>query len=154
MPYITPNARKVLDNGKACPIDAGELNYVITKALLEETCPIKLGERIEDILEKYLQVNGTRYQRLNDILGVLFLAPYEYRRRKGVNHPAMFVTRELAARFLVETYNPYEDAKIKENGDINGYAQNQEPIVGRESDSENSVPCGDDCEGTPDIHTV
>ena len=62
------------------PHGAGELNYVITKALVD-----------------YLRTHGLSYQTCNDIVGALDNAKDEFKRR---------------------VQDPYEDHKIKENGDV------------------------------------
>lgn len=63
MPYISQEARKQLAQGKA-PENAGELNYTITKLLLE-----------------YLHRKGTRYAHFNEIMGVLNCVSHEFYRR-------------------------------------------------------------------------
>ena len=80
MPYITHAQRKRLHQIPITITNAGELNYVITRILLN-----------------YLQVNDTRYQTINDCVGVLECAKLEMYRR-------------LVAG--------YEDGKIAENGDV------------------------------------
>lgn len=78
MPYINDESKAyVLIEGPGIP---GELNYVITKIILD-----------------YYENNGPGYQTINDILGALEGAKLEFYRR-------------VAA--------PYEDQKIKENGDV------------------------------------
>lgn len=82
MPYITEGARKEVDFQflNYNPRNAGELNYVLTL-----------------VCKSYFELNGGRYQQINDILGALEGAKLEFYRR-------------LAA--------PYEDKKITENGDV------------------------------------
>lgn len=60
----------------------------------------ELNFLITDIVGEYLLEHGKSYQTFNDILGALEGAKLE------------MVRRQL---------NPYEDAKIKENGDIERY---------------------------------
>jgi len=57
----------------------------------------ELNYKITQILLDYLRVNGTRYQVFNDITGALDNAKQEFYRRVVV---------------------PYEDEKIKLNGDV------------------------------------
>ena len=80
MPYIPIADRARLKQPPLTIVGAGELNYVITRILLD-----------------YLDVNDTRYQTLNDCIGVLECAKLELYRR-------------IAAG--------YEDGKIAENGDV------------------------------------
>lgn len=78
MPYIPPYRREDLET--LDPHSAGELNYKITQTLLQ-----------------YLKAQGTSYDSLNEIVGVLECAKLEFYRRAVV---------------------AYEDEKIKENGDV------------------------------------
>lgn len=80
MPYIKQDRRKYIDNNDDSPRNPGELNYKITM-----------------LINEYLEINGTKYQSFNDIIGALEGAKLElYRRLVG----------------------KYEDSKIKENGDV------------------------------------
>ena len=79
MPYIRQEQRNKLAKGEK-PKDAGELNYSITKMLLE-----------------YLEAKGKSYATFNEIMGVMQCATQEFYRRWVA---------------------PYEDIKIKENGDV------------------------------------
>ena len=63
MPYITPEQRKQIKHGRD-PMDAGELNYVITKTILH-----------------YWHCNP-KYQTANDIVGALDGAKAEFQRRQ------------------------------------------------------------------------
>lgn len=78
MPYIAPPIRRFVD--QEGPTNAGELNYAITRLLAE-----------------YINVGGLRYQTINDVLGVLEGAKFEFHRR-------------VAAE--------YEDKKRAVNGDV------------------------------------
>ena len=63
MPYITEEAREALQAG-APSATSGELNYVITRIILE-----------------YVEMKGLSYQVINDILGALEGAKMEFYRR-------------------------------------------------------------------------
>jgi cystathionine beta-lyase family protein involved in aluminum resistance len=84
MPYIVPERRVLYDPHIAeifkNVVTPGDLNYVITR-----------------LCHEYLKLNGTRYDTLNTIIGVLSCADKEFYRRMTV---------------------PYEDTKIKINGDV------------------------------------
>lgn len=80
MPYILKEARTEIDKYGQPPLNAGELNYLITRACLG-----------------YLEVRGTSYNILNEIVGVLECAKQEFYRR---------------------VISKYEDGKIKSNGDV------------------------------------
>ena len=77
MPYIDTESKAYVKSRG--PTSAGELNYAITKLLLEY-----LGEDFN-------------YQKINDIVGAVEGSKQEFIRR---------------------VVNPYEDKKIKENGDV------------------------------------
>ena len=57
----------------------------------------QLNYSITLLLKAYLEDNGTNYQNMNDVMGALEGAKLEFVRR---------------------VVNPYEDQKIKENGDV------------------------------------
>jgi len=79
MPYL--DTKRIVEVEEEGALETpGDLNYSFTKVAL-----------------MYLEKNGTRYQRLNDIVGALECCKLEFYRR-------------LAA--------PYEDTKIEENGDV------------------------------------
>lgn len=96
MPYIDPERRLQLWSerdgtfGPHNPLNAGELNYVITKQL----------KPLIPILKEYLLGRPRKYQTWNDILGAF-----------------MGAVLELIRRAFPE-YADYEDEKIKENGDV------------------------------------
>lgn len=84
MPYIKKERREELEyagiDGQEPTLNAGDLNYMLTTLCWE-----------------YYQLNGGKYQQINDVLGALEGAKLEFYRR-------------VAA--------PYEDKKIEENGDV------------------------------------
>lgn len=63
LPYIKPIRRQDLNNGDH-PINSGELNYVITRTIIE-----------------YVRNNGRSYNTFNDIIGALEGAKLEFARR-------------------------------------------------------------------------
>jgi len=63
MPYIKKSDREYLDNGGK-PNDIGELNYVITKTILD-----------------YLNDNSVSYPIMNEIMGVLECTKQEFYKR-------------------------------------------------------------------------
>jgi len=64
MPYITQQAREELATGLVFPRSAGELNYALTKTIVQ-----------------YLKDKGKSYATINDILGALEGAKLEFYRR-------------------------------------------------------------------------
>ena len=70
------------------------------KFSLDDVQPENAGELnfvVSTIISNYIKKKGLKYQHINDVIGVLDSAAKEFYRR-------------VAA--------PYEDTKIKENGDI------------------------------------
>lgn len=57
MPYISREARDDIADGNRSPATDGELNYQITRAIVE-----------------YIGLHGTRYAQINDIVGALELS--------------------------------------------------------------------------------
>lgn len=88
MPYIKQAQRKYI-NGGGLPRNAGELNYLISIIIID------FLERERD--DKGHFRRSFKYQDINDVLGALEGAKLEFYRR---------------------IIAPYEDIKIKENGDI------------------------------------
>jgi len=85
MPYIKEDRRKELREPAMLiqphePMNAGELNFIITSAVIH-----------------FLGYEKPSYQRYNEVIGVLECAKLELYRRAVA---------------------PYEDTKIKENGDV------------------------------------
>lgn len=68
MPYVSPEARRRLDEG-ATPEGAGELNYAITRV-------------VDEYLSRLGGEDGRlRYAHLNEVMGVLECAKLELYRR-------------------------------------------------------------------------
>lgn len=80
LPYIKDYKRSDLADRTTLPTDPGELNYVLT-----HTC------------NAYLEMTGTNYSQINEVIGALECAKLEFYRRIAV---------------------PYEDKKLIENGDV------------------------------------
>lgn len=64
MPYISKHDRPQLDAGKIDPRNTGELNYKITKLLID-----------------YTEQFGVSYKTINDVLGAMTGAGQEFYRR-------------------------------------------------------------------------
>ena len=80
MPYIATKRKELTPHTKETLRSSGELNFALTKICIE-----------------YFEMNGGRYQQINDIVGALECCKLEWYRRKAA---------------------PYEDIKIEENGDV------------------------------------
>lgn len=90
MPYLTPENKDSVE--KHCS-DNGNLYSLGTKLLTAG----ELNYTITRIIQGYFRARGGRYQQINDIVGALESAKVEFQRR---------------------IVGPYEDKKIKENGDV------------------------------------
>jgi hypothetical protein len=88
MPYISKNDRENLEGL------IGEINITFS---CNSITPGILNYLISTICKTYLERKGENYTHHNDIIGVLECVKQEWYRRKTV---------------------PYENKKIKENGDI------------------------------------
>jgi hypothetical protein len=74
-----------------------EIDEAIVQALTKIETPGQLNYAITQLCWLYTQIKGVRYTTINEVVGVMGCAKMEYYRR-------------VAA--------PYEDTKIKENGDV------------------------------------
>ena len=77
------------------PADRGPIDLFLDDIAIET--PGELNYAITKLVHTYLTSKGTSYGVLNEIVGVLECAKQEFYRRKVV---------------------PYEDVKIRENGDV------------------------------------
>jgi hypothetical protein len=67
MPYITQNAREIIDKDLASPRTVGELNYKITR-----------------LVDGFISQAGLSYTTVNNVVGVLECAKLELYRRVAV----------------------------------------------------------------------
>lgn len=84
MPYINELRKKQLGRGDDTPQNAGELNYAITRTIVQ-----------------YLQEQKLSYQRINDILGALEGAKLEFYRRVA-GHYEDYKIKENGDVYFVE----------------------------------------------------
>lgn len=92
MPYIKyEDKEKFFLPDQSRMIETGEVFYDDIKN------PGELNYILTVICKKYFENNGGRYQQINDIIGALEGCKLEFYRRLA---------------------GPYEDTKIKENGDV------------------------------------
>jgi hypothetical protein len=116
MPYVKQEDRKHLT--KECVIagSAGELNFCITYSIVQGTFD---AEKWFDKLKQYAEIKGISYQTYNEIMGVLTCAYRELRRRDfNLFCEHGYDLGALGQQFYDEVLIPYEDKKIKENGDV------------------------------------
>jgi hypothetical protein len=118
MPYITQDERKQIALGKP-PSTPGQLNYVITRLVIESSIGTLKAHIIEEIL---LYSNGKpqSYTLFNEIMGVLECVIKEYRRRVCFDVYIDSVFEVLKEEFYSQYVGPYEDKKIEQNGDVFG----------------------------------
>ena len=120
MPYITKEARLEIAEGRLSQTP-GELNYVISTELWKWCKDRSYVTDLEAIMLAYLRSKPTSYSTFNEIMGVLEYIYREFRRRAPTK-PYTFCAAErirhlqdiLCARYS----DPYEDGKIKINGDV------------------------------------
>lgn len=120
MPYIKPRDRETLDvfPPVRSPNTAGELNYLITKALIEEQLLPNFSRTIQRVFGQYLTHKGISYQTVNDIVGASLCASREFNRRTGKEALFSEPLIHLAVYFYDAVGAPYEDKKIRDNGDV------------------------------------
>ena len=127
MPYIKSTARQRLACKGHGAMDAGELNYLITRELIQYTSSEKsssalaiLEENVKTIINRYCENIGFKYQTANDVVGALVSAGLELLRRLGEdkNLDAVQVLQNILLCFYDSIVAPYEDKKIQENGDV------------------------------------
>jgi hypothetical protein len=121
MPYITQTARQVIADGGSVET-GGELNYVFTKSIKEylagEIGYVALADEVIGRIEKFIIIHGKSYTTFNTILGALEGAVMELDRRIGVSDDVHRIFDVVKKGFYLITVAPYEDQKIKENGDV------------------------------------
>lgn len=118
MPYIEQAARKRLASGDAVPQTTGELNYLLTKALLA-------GENEDDLLKicmMYYQSREVRnYAAMNDVIGAIAACIMEFMHRVDSipsKVAALEVTTHVQHAFYHLVMEEYEAGKRETNGDV------------------------------------
>ena len=117
MPYITQDRRDVLDMSMEPAGTAGELNYLLTKLVIDSELFFVediLRQEIDDFLYKKESLD---YQIINDVLGAITGAKLEIQRRLST-HVHDDTLDRVRDKFYKEIVAPYEDKKIKANGDV------------------------------------
>lgn len=128
MPYILQEDKDRLNKG-GNPWTPGELTYLITKEMLDAQGghgPLKAGIRTH--VHSYIEGQGHSFATYSAVMGCLCCAHEEYRRRGGwgaVTGAPLDLPQwplRVALDYSVEFYDyviaPYEDRKIRENGDV------------------------------------
>lgn len=124
MPYI-----KSADYSRAArlPISSGELNFAITREIVAFLGAYPGGSlngfrgRVSKLCNSYINRRGVNYTVMNEVIGVIACAGLEVMRRCGGTLAVEVVTEMLADvgdTLYDDLLAPYEDGKIKENGDV------------------------------------
>jgi hypothetical protein len=115
MPYIKQEDRSRVDGGNIQT--SGELNYAVTRLLLGHTSDFAYDLAV--LLQDYIKTNGLSYSKINDCLGALEGAKLEFRRRTDTwSNPELQTLDNIKKEFYDNVAAPYEDTKIKLNGDV------------------------------------
>lgn len=126
MPYISQERRDQLrtvrfDNPERHkPQTPGELNYLVTNAMLTSVSEKELKDNMNGLIMLYQAGNPKNYQTFNDIFGAFVMAQIEYERRTGVelDWSVRMVMNGALLHLYDDVIGPYEDRKIEENGDV------------------------------------
>lgn len=90
----------------------GDLTYLISLALIDgSTVYADVKRHVDD----YISLNGVSYTTLNGVVGSCMCAGIEHMRRTST---ASVPLETYLKDFYREVVAPYEDIKIRENGDI------------------------------------
>lgn len=120
MPYIKQKRRKAMLADEP-PQNAGEFNYCLTWHILN-TPLWDLKVAIDREIEAYLSVRPKSYAVYNEVVGALECCRREFIRRRGTNTRDDLDREGVLGAALNHLYDeriaPYEDTKIKENGDV------------------------------------
>lgn len=123
MPYVK-------EKDRTGPIDTtGKLTYHVCEAVLEAQATGDIYELsilnsiLDGILVQYLDerygvTEVTSYAQINDWVGSCYCALHELHRRDFISFMSQTRLLEYIRDFYRDVVVPYEDQKIKENGDI------------------------------------
>ena len=117
MPYIEQHKRG--EPATMVPYSVGELNYLISIAMIDATDEDAFKQSVQNIVDRYRTVHPLSYQTINDIMGATLCAAAEYNRRTG-KEKLPYILGEWARNFYYEVAVPYENTKRETNGDIYG----------------------------------
>jgi hypothetical protein len=130
MPYLRAERKTALDNQDILPTTTGDLTYLFTRALLGDPREATLVEALQAAVDRYFQRRQINFGLLCDVVGALTCAGFEYERRiftradeMGIRSIAdaeatLRALREFIQEFYAHVVAPYENDKIKTNGDV------------------------------------
>lgn len=116
MPYLAQKRKDELDNNpKQALVTAGDLTYVVYKLMLrpdlgESDFRTEVGKAINRYMPKH-----PKYGNYAMVIGCLRCASFEWERR---HHTPEGWLDLFIADYYENTIAPYEDEKIKQNGDV------------------------------------
>lgn len=113
MPYVDELTRAYLDESIVTKVSERGVDLAITYPAVKTAGELNYRLTMECI--RYLQENGLNYSKINDIVGALEGAKMEFYRRVAI---------------------PYENKKIKENGDVYPSEFSQTEKMGRTVDEQ------------------
>lgn len=113
MPYIDTKLKKFIKLNHVANTP-GELNFLICYLTMQGYNP----EYILSTLVSYWQSKGGNYAAANDVIGAVTCASYELIRRKFIMPSDYLKIAKLGIKFYTRIIIPYEEEKIKSNGDI------------------------------------
>lgn len=126
MPYIKSAERLALATSRKRPMNPGELNYLITRQLIDIDEKVitkeEASEEIKKLILEYCENHSFKYQTANDVGGAVFFAGMEYNRRHEYpidsDNSITRLLKRVINSFYIEHMGPYEDVKKVENGDV------------------------------------
>ena len=123
MPYIPLSDRRDIEAGLHHAETAGELNYILTSLCLKYAHDGTIHHMWELLLDECLfylnRRGGASYTNYNTIMGALECAKREYGRREGPHNVIVRIAiQDVQDDLYRRRIAPYEDEKIKENGDV------------------------------------
>lgn len=117
MPYLTEEHKRFVD-APTNPIDTpGELTYALTRAVLTTNNLIDMEAAFDGAIERFLP-KKPQYADYCAVIGALMCTSFEVFRRDPFHAADAIRLQTYARRFYAEVVAPYEDQKIKENGDV------------------------------------
>lgn len=122
MPYIKQARREELDRGDY-PDDVGELNYLFTRAALDDGYPQhdkwSLYGMLMGIATSYMAIEPTSESRIYNVMGALTCAQMEFVRRTKLSNLDGFF-EGVKTDFYLNVAVPFWEQTIAENGDVYG----------------------------------
>lgn len=122
MPYIKQGERDKLKQDRKAET-VGQLTYLYTRALIESSSHA-VATRLEAATYKYLPTREARhFSDYAEVLGALNAARLEFMRRNALtlkDQQRLLAVEQFTTHFYLMEIAPYEDSKMRENGDVYG----------------------------------